>query len=121
MRPFGTAAAVGLAAGLLAALSAPAAAAPSGGMVLVCDDGRSLTRANGTSWWGLTPDGTPDGSVYVTRHLQITDLQTEQLQYEKSYGTDRPKSTDICVAQHGPFPDEGYPGSIWTVTLRRTT
>ena len=32
-----------------------------------------------------------------------------------------PSATDRCVAQHGPFPDEGYAGSIWTVALVRVT
>jgi hypothetical protein len=109
---------VGLSA--LGALAVPtAAAAAPAGMVLACDSGLQLTRSNGASWWGVGDDGRPDGSVYVTRHLLVADLQGEP-RYEKSYGAGRPGEVVVCVAQHGPFPQEGYPGSVWTVTLART-
>ena len=111
------AAAAALALGSLGAVAVPAAAvaAPADGMVLECDSGLTITRANGASWWGLDEDGTPDGTVYTTTRLRITDLDGE-LQYAKDHGAGRPVETVVCVAQHGPFPD-GYPGSIWTVTL----
>lgn len=108
-----------LALGALGAVALPTAAlaVPEGGMVLRCADGPTLTRTNGMSWWGLGSDGTPDGSVYVTTGLRITSLDGE-LQYAKDVGDDRPGETVRCVAQHGPF-DDGYPGSIWDVTLVR--
>ena len=114
------AAAGALALGGLGAVALPTAAlaVPVGGMVLECADGPTLTRTNGLSWWGLGSDGTPDGSVYVTTRLRITSLEGE-LQYAMDVGDDRPQLTSSCVAQHGPF-DDGYPGSIWDVTLVRT-
>jgi hypothetical protein len=113
------AAAAGIACTAVVATAAPASAAPSNGMVLECEDGRSLTRSNGTSWWGLDADASPDGTVYVTRALKIESLGGDVL-FEKSYGAGRPGPSDVCVAQHGPFPGEDYPGSRWTVTLQRT-
>jgi len=108
-----------IAAGLVPASSTPAAAVPTG-MVLDCADGRHLTRSNGASFWGLTGSGVPDGSVYVGTHLRIVGLDG-QLQHETRHRPQRPQASDTCVAQHGPFPDEGYEGSIWTVTLVRVT
>lgn len=109
----------GLAVSFIAATAAPAAAAPMSGMVLQCSDGRTLTRSNGASWWGLAADGSPNGTVYVTTHLRVTDLDNNLI-FEKLYGADRAPTTDVCVAQHGPFPEEDFPGTHWTVVLTRT-
>jgi hypothetical protein len=59
------------------------------------------------------------GSSTSTRALKIESLGGDAL-LEKSYGAGRPGPSDVCVAQHGPFPGEDYPGSRWTVTLQRT-
>ncbi len=99
--------------GSLGAVAVPGAAvAAPAGMVLRCDGGLTISRSNGASWWDVD-----SGATYTTTHLRITSLDGE-LQYEKSYGSGRPRDTEVCVAQHGPFPD-GYPGSIWTVHLVR--
>jgi len=111
-------AASGIAAGVVC-VGLPAAAAPPEGMVLQCADGRSLTRSNGAAWWGLAADGSPDGTVYVMTHLLVADLQGRPV-YEQSYGLRPSRTSSACVAQHGPFSEQDYPGSVWTVTVVRT-
>ena len=121
MRRLGaTATVVAVAGVLVAGLPSAASAVPPGGMVLACEDGRRLLRSNGVSWWGLAADGTPDGTVWTTTALLVADLQGA-VQHAASYGERRPQQADVCVAQHGPFPEQGDPGSVWTVTLVRVT
>jgi hypothetical protein len=107
--------------GVLGAFAVPTAAgaAPADGMVLHCDEGLVLTRSNGSSWWGLGADGAPDGTRYVTTHLRVAGLDGATW-FEHSYGVKRGLAAATCTAQHGPDPDEGFPGVVWTVQLART-
>lgn len=70
-----------------------------------------VMRSNGSSWWGLDADGQPDGTVYVTTHLNIT-FEDEPV-YNKSYGNKTGLgSPTTCTADHFGF--------IWVVELVQT-
>lgn len=107
--------------GTLGAVAVPTAAvaAPGAGMVLHCQEGLVLTRSNGSSWWGLDAAGDRDGTRYVTTHLRVAGLDGSTW-YEHSYGVKRGLEAATCTSQHGPYPEEGFPGVVWTVQLART-
>jgi hypothetical protein len=115
------AAGAAVALGTLGALAvpSPALAAPGAGMVLRCVEGLVLTRANGSSWWGLAADGSPDGTRYVTTHLLVAGLDGSTW-FEHSYGVKRGLASATCTSRHGPYPEEDFPGVVWTVQLART-
>jgi hypothetical protein len=97
----------------LASTSIALAAPPTDrSMHLDCEDSELVVmRSNGSSWWGLDADGQPDGTVYVTTHLDIT-TQGEPV-YSKSYGNKtglEPSTT--CTADHFGF--------LWVVELAQT-
>ena len=93
------------AAALVLGLACPAAA-DAERMVLACQDGRTIERSNGSSWWGVDHE-----AVYTTEHLLITGSDGE-VHHEKSYGRKGNGARSTCVAEHF--------GSTWTVDLVRT-
>lgn len=71
----------------------------------------AIMRSNGSSWWGLDADRQPDGTVYVTTTLEVTNDAGSV--YSHSYG----QKTGLggpttCVAEHFGF--------TWTVGLVRS-
>lgn len=110
-----TALALALALLLALAITGTALAAPptERSMQLACEDSELvIMRSNGSSWWGIGADGQPDGTVYITRTLDITsDGETV---YSKSYGNKTalgPSTT--CTADHLGF--------LWVIELVQAT
>lgn len=82
-------------------------------MQLACDSGLVIERANGSSWWGVGPDGTRDGTVYTTRSVTVTDAGGGVV-YAHDYGQKgRGAGSTTCTAEHF--------GWTWTVELVRAT
>ena len=98
---------VAVAATALVVFPALPAAADAERMQLHCDDGRTIERTNGASWWGVGDD-----AGYTTEHLLV--MQGDEVVHEKDFGTrggGAERST--CVADHF--------GYSWAVELVRTS
>lgn len=100
---------LGVVVAVTAMVLAPAlpAAADSERMQLHCDDGRTIERTNGASWWGVDHN-----AGYTTEHLLVR--QGDEVVYEKDYATRGGKAKrSTCVANHFDY--------TWTVELVRTS
>lgn len=91
---------------LVLAPSLPAAA-DAERMELHCDDGSTIERSNGASWWGVDHD-----AGYTAEYLLVT--HGTDIVYEKTYGTRGPQADrSVCTADHF--------GYTWRVQLVRTS
>lgn len=86
------------------------AAAEAERMHLECENGLVVERSNGSSWWGVAPDGSRNSAVYTTRRLVIVDADGD-LVHEQDYGQKSAGSSTTCEATHFDW--------RWTVELVR--